>query len=190
MVEFRKLLLILVITISIIICIMLGISYGWYAYSNAETNIEGKTKKEQPTIIFAQTEYVYSKVTMPIYDADRYNYANKNSFTVTIGENLKDYQTGIEISLKDIVMSNELKNDNYKYELLQDGNVVASGNFSSLGVATTLNLLPMTILIPTSYPTTYNYELYIWLSDNGSNQNNLMNKVFSAKVNVSSATKK
>ena len=48
----------------------------------------------------------------------------------------------------------------------------------------------MTVLSPTSYPQNYNYELYIWLSDDGTNQNNLMNKGFSAKVSVNSATKK
>lgn len=188
--EFKKFIIVLSITIAILISIMLGISYGWYAYSNAESTIEGSTKKEAPTVIFAQTEYVFSKVSMPIYDADRYNYANKNSFTITLGENLANYENGIEISLKDIAMSQELKNNNYKYELLQDGNIVSSGDFSNIGSDTNLNLMPMTILTPKTYPITYNYELYIWLSDDGSNQNNLMNKVFSAKINVNSAIKK
>ena len=48
----------------------------------------------------------------------------------------------------------------------------------------------MTVLNPEIYPKTYNYELYIWLSDDGSNQNNLMNKGISAKINVVSAVKK
>ena len=39
---------------------------------------------------------------MPIYDEDRYRYANKNSFTVTLGENLKEYETGLEIVLNEI----------------------------------------------------------------------------------------
>ena len=41
-----------------------------------------------------------------------------------------------------------------------------------------------------TYPTTYNYELYIWLSDDNTNQNELMNKLFRAKININSATKK
>ena len=48
----------------------------------------------------------------------------------------------------------------------------------------------MTIIEPSNYPQTYNYELYIWLKEDGTNQNNLMNKGFSAKINVSSALKK
>ena len=84
------------------ISLTMGVSYGWYAYSNAETDIIGSTIKEKPTVIFAQTEYIYSNQSMPIYDEDRHIYANKNSFTITLGENLKDYQTGIKIELKDL----------------------------------------------------------------------------------------
>ncbi len=188
--EFKKIIIILGITTVVSVCLIFGTSYAWYAYSNAEANIEAKTKEEVPTVIFSQTEYLFFKETMPIKDEDRYNYGNKNSFSITIGENLVDYQVGIEISLKDVLMSNELKIANYKYELLQNGSVVASGNFSNIGNSKTLALTPMTELHPTSYPETYNYELYIWLSDDGSDQNNLMNKGFSAKINVNSATKK
>lgn len=168
----------------------MGISYGWYAYSNAETKAQASTIKEVPTVIFSQTEYIFSSQTMPIYDEDRYNYANKNSFTITIGENLSEYETGIEISLKDIKMSDELKISNYKYELLQDGELISNGDFSNIGASTVLNLMPMTLMNPIVYPQTYTYELYIWLSEDETNQNELMNKVFSAKVNVNSAVKK
>ena len=51
-------------------------------------------------------------------------------------------------------------------------------------------IMPMTVLDPISYPETYSYELYIWLSDDGTDQNALMNKAFSAKISVNSATKK
>ena len=37
---------------------------------------------------------------------------------------------------------------------------------------------------------TYVYELYIWLSEDKTNQNELMNKQFSAVINVNSAIKK
>lgn len=188
--ELKKIIIILSITTIVAIGILFGTSYAWYAYSNAETSFVGKTKETTPTVIFSQTEYIYSKITMPINDDDRYNYASKNSFTITIDENLKDYDVGLEVSLREVSMSNELKTESYRYELLQDGVAVASGNFSKIGSADTLSIMPMTKMAPTTYPTTYNYELYIWLSEDGSNQNALMNKVFSAKVNINSAVKK
>ena len=188
--EFKKMIIILSITISIMFGVLLGISYGWYAYSNAETKINGSTIEKAPSIVFSQTEYIETTENMPIYDEDRYKYANKNSFTVTLGENLIEYETGIEILLNDINIANELKIENYKYELLQNKKIVSSGNFSNLGNSKTIKLLPMTILNPETYPYTYIYELYIWLSEDETSQNNLMNKKFGAKIDVHSATKK
>ena len=56
-----------------------------------------------------QTEYIESTQNMPIYDEDRYKYGNKNSFTVTLGENLIGYETGLQIILNNIEIANELK---------------------------------------------------------------------------------
>ena len=182
--------ILLSITISIMFGVLLGISYAWYAYANAESNIKATTLKEAPTVVFAQTEYITSTQNMPIYDEDKYKYANKNSFTVTLGENLKNYETGLQIILNDINISNELKIKNYKYELLENERIISTGDFSALGESTSIELLPMTIMTPTNYPSTYIYELYIWLSEDETNQNDLMNKNFGAKIDINSAIKK
>jgi len=183
-------LILLSITISIMFGLLLGVSYGWYVYSNAESNIKATTSKNTPMIVFAQTEYISSSQNLPIYDDDRYKYANKNSFTVTLGENLQEYETGIEINLNNINISEELKIENYKYELLQNKKIIKSGNFSDIGEQTSIKLLPMTVLEPAKYPYTYIYELYIWLSEDETNQNHLMNKNFGAKIDITSAVKK
>lgn len=188
--KFSKLIFILIITISLTITLSFGVSYSWYTYNNAKSSIDASTKKDTPTVSFMGTEYINTSQTMPILDKDRYNYASKNSFTVTLDENLSQYESAIEISLKDIAMDNLLKTENYKYELLQDGGLVSNGNFKNLGSATTLTILPMNLLEPTSYPQTYTYELYIWLSETGENQNELMDKGFSARIEVTSAIKK
>ena len=188
--EFKKVIIILTITITVIIGLMFGVSYGWYAYSNAESDVIGTTIKEKPTVIFTQTEYIKTNQTMPIYDEDRYTYANKNSFNVTIGENLSKYEVGIEILLTNIKISDELKIENYKYELLENKKVISSGNFSNIGENTSIKLMPITIMTPSTYPYTYSYELYIWLSEDETNQNDLMNKEFGAKIDINSAIKK
>ena len=188
--EFKKMIILLSITVSIMFGVLLGISYGWYAYENAESRVTGSTLKEAPTVLFSQTEYITSTQNMPIYDEDKYKYANKNSFTVTLGENLKNYETGLEIILNDINIEKELKIENYKYELTQNNKTISSGNFSEIGDKTSIKLLPMTILKPDTYPYTYVYELYIWLSEDETDQNGLMNKQFGARVDINSAVKK
>lgn len=182
--------ILLSVTVSIMFGVLLGTSYAWYAYSNAESNITANTLKEAPTIVFAQTEFISSTQNMPIYDEDRYRYGNKNSFTITLGENLKNYETGIQIVLENINIDEELKIENYKYELLENKKVVTSGNFSNIGELTTIELMPMTIMNPSTYPETYIYEFYMWLSEDETDQNYLMNKKIGAKINVVSAVKK
>lgn len=188
--EFKKMLILLSFTVSIMFGVLIGISYGWYAYSNAESDIKASTLKTAPAVVFSQTEYIENTKIMPIYDEDKYKYGTKNSFTITLGEELKNYETAIEIILNDINISEELKISNYKYELLQNKIVISSGNFSSIQNQTSIKLLPMTIITSDKYPTTYVYELYIWLSDDDSNQNYLMDKYFGAKININSAVKK
>jgi hypothetical protein len=188
--EFKKLLILLSITITVMFGLTLGATYSWYAYSNAESFIGASTIDEAPTVVFAQTEYIASTKIMPIYDEDRYRYATKNSFTITLGENLQEYDTGLEIILNNINISEELKIENYKYELQQDKQTIISGNFSNIGDNQTIKLFPMTLMEPSTYPTTYVYELYIWLSEDGTDQNYLMNKNFGAQITVNSAVKK
>ena len=182
--------ILLSITVSIMFGISLGISYAWYAYENAETDIKVTTKKDVPTIQFMQTEYIESTQNMPIYDEDRYKYANKNSFTVTFNDNLKEYEVALQIILNNIKIADELKIKNYKYELLENKKIISQGDFSAIGEETTIELLPMTIMNPTNYPYTYVYELYIWLSEDETYQNDLMNKNFGAKIDINSAVKK
>ena len=188
--EFKKMIILLSVTVSIMLGVLLGVSYGWYAYKNAESTIAGNTIKEAPSIVFAQTEYIKTTQNMPIYDEDRYRYANKNSFTVNMGENLKNYEVAIDINLNNIKIAEELKIENYKYELLENKKVISSGNFSTIGENTSIKLMPITIMAPPTYPYTYAYELYIWLSEDETNQNYLMNKEFGAKIEINSAIKK
>ena len=182
--------ILLSVTVSIMFGLLLGMSYAWYAYANAESRINATTKKNAPMIVFAQTEYITSTQNMPIYDEDRYKYANKNSFTITLGENLQEYETGLEIILSDINIEEELKIKNYKYELLQNKKTISSGDFSNIGTNPSIKLQEMTIMKPSSYPYTYAYELYIWLSEDETDQNALMNKKFGAKIIINSAVKK
>lgn len=186
----KRLVLVFCITIFVFTFSIFGASYAWYAYSNAETNLFGSAIKEAPTVIFAQTDVITSSINTPIYDNDRYNFANINSFNVTFGENLSGYNSAISIELYDINMSPELKISNYKYELLENENVVASGDFSNIGDNNSIILMPNKILNIDVYPATYVYDLFIWLSEDGSDQNQLMNKYFGAKIRVNSAVKK
>ena len=118
--EFKKLLILLSITITVMFGLTLGATYSWYAYSNAESFIGASTIDEAPTVVFAQTEYIASTKIMPIYDEDRYRYATKNSFTMEFVE-LDDRKfEEIEIKVDDTIdlqqLPSKLLNIGYKRE--------------------------------------------------------------------------
>lgn len=186
----KKLVLVLSITLGIIFSLMLGSSYAWYAYSNAESTLFGSAITEKPTIIFAQDDSVVFRTNTPILDEDRYSYANITSFNITFGENLINYDNSISINLEDIVIDNELRNNNFKYELLENGVTVANGSFSEYTDGGSFVIMPPKIINEEVYPKTYVYDLFVWISDDGSNQNELMGKRFSAKVKINSASKR
>ncbi len=168
---------------------LIGGTFAWYSYSNAESRVSAKVTKDKPNVIFTQTEYINVSTIMPIKDEDRYNYGTKNSFIITFPESLKNYETFIEMNLVDIKIDEELKINAYKYELLENNVIISSGNFSGLE-ENTMEISPRRVFHFTNLPTTNNYELIIWLSDDGTTQNDLMNKEFSAKINIVTATKK
>lgn len=168
---------------------LVGITFAWYSYSNAESRVNATGRSDKPSVVFSQTEYIENMAIMPINDEDRYNYGTKNSFIVTVPEKLKNYDISIKINLVDIVMSSKLMINDFKYELLENGIIVSSGNFSNV-VDNTIEIFPNKVLNVISYPTAYNYELIIWLSENNGDQNNIMNENFRAKINVISAVKK
>ena len=180
----------LLITFSIIFSLMLGSSYAWYAYSNAESTLFGRTSEEKPTVIFAQDDSVVFRANIPILDSDRYSFANITSFNVTFGENIIDYDAVISIELYDIVIDTALVIDNFKYELLENGVSVASGSFADYQNTGNLLVMPSKIIDSDVFPKTYVYDLFIWLSDDGTDQNDLMDKNFSAKVKVNNALKR
>ncbi len=168
---------------------LIGVTFAWYSYSNAEGRASGSGISEKPSVVFAGTEYIDVSNIMPILDEDRYNYGERNSFVVTVPATLEKYEISIQINLVDISISDELKIDDMKYELLQNDIIVSSGDFSSLE-GNVLSILPNQIINVPNYPYSYNYRLIIWLSDNDGDQNYLMDKELRAKINVISAVKK
>ena len=124
----------IILTISILAIGMsiVGVTFAWYSYSNATSIVKGNTIKDKPTIVFKQSEYISTSNISPIKEEDRYNYGEINSFMVSLDENLSKYDNTLEISLENIKIDNELKNINYRYELLENDIIISSGNFSTL----------------------------------------------------------
>ena len=174
--------LILSITITVIVIGAFGVSYGYYAYTSANTLFNVSTIKSLPTVTYAQSSNLNETVGIPINEDNYATDASKSQFTITYGSNLSGYDVAIKISLTNITIDSALKNSYFRYKLVRGSTVIASGNFSSVGSSLVLKGAEKKSI--TTYPTVENYILYIYLADSGSEQNAMMGKKFSAKITV------
>jgi len=184
--NFRKSLLIVTIFIVVIFLIGIASSYAWYTVSGGSTDFKTVATDADLNIIYAQSQIVNTTTSLPIKDSQKETLADSNIFTVSSPKDLEGYQVTLSISLINIKIDNDLKTKDFKYELLQDNVVIASG--TGLDFDSNVKTLKDNISIDTTK--TYTYTLRIWLSESGENQNNLMNKSFSAKIGVDSIAKK
>lgn len=185
-VEFKKIMLILTITVSILIISLMGVSYAWYSLSNSSTSFNTTTGGQDISIVYAQSEYVNMTTGVPISESDVPTKAGISRFTVTPENNLNGYSVFMSIELSQISIAQELKTSDFKIQLLENGSSI----FNCTGTDINGNSLVMKQLSNITVGTTYTYELRIWINDTGVSQNELMGKSFSGKIKISSSIKK
>ncbi len=184
--EFKKLILILTIAISVIVISFMGVSYAWYSLSNSSTSFNTTTANTDITILYAQSEYVSITTGIPISGADVPTKAGISRFTVNPGNNLSGYNVSISIDLTQIAIDSALKTADFKIQLLENGTPIYNGT----GADITGSDLTIKQLSNINVGSTYNYELRIWINETGVSQNELMGKSFSGKIKISSTIKK
>lgn len=185
--SFKKMMIIISITFSLIIVCLLGSSYAYYSLSNAATEFSATTNNNDISIIYAQSSFVNVETGIPITAAEAPTKAGKSNFTALPGANLTGYNVNIEISLTEIVIDPNLRNADFKVQLLENGTMIRSISGSDIGTNTSYILKPMSRI---NVGTTYNYELRVWINDNNTSQNPMMGKSFQGRIQISSAIKK
>lgn len=203
-VTFKKLIIILMITVSLLITMLLGTSYAWYEVRDAYTtfsNVSTYNEDVGLAVVFANTDNISSTVGAPIFESEIDNYSNKTIFSMTPNSELiNGRQIAYQISLVNVEIDEELTTtEDLKYSLMENGVQIKTGSFKNF-VGDTLVLKDMTVL--ETLDITYNYEFRLWLQDNGctidqindptnecESQNDLMGKKISGKIKVSTALK-
>lgn len=175
----------LLLIAAIIIPVIIGFSYAYFLAvvqgTEDPTTIQGTVVND--LLFDLQTEnngYINATGIFPLNQDEVDTNASRGTFTVVSGNNA--YGVTYTLSLTDISLPTELKNQYFKWRLIctscADTSKNAEGTFAN---ATTETNLKTDIFIPPNSSDTYN--LLIWL-DNASNvdQTSTMNKTFSAKV--------
>ena len=92
------------------------------------------------------------------------------------------YEIKYNIYLTDLTISDNLKSEDFKWDLLQNGTSIYSGNFASAESNEIFMLTAEPLL--TNNDASKSYELRIWLEETDKDQIGLLNGTFSAKVGI------
>ena len=184
--SFRKMMLIITGIVITMFLLSLSTSYAWYTYSGGATDFDSITSEVDLNVIYAQSQIITTTTSLPIKDEEREKYADINIFTVSSPQELYNHQVILTISLINIEIDEELKSSDFKYELLQNNEIIASGTGKDF--TETTKILKEQIQI--NPVLNYTFGLRIWLSETGVSQNELMNKSFKAQIQVDSVAKK
>ena len=178
--SFKKLLGIISVVIVVVFSMMLATSYAWYSFENASTIFNIVTNNDDIIVSYQTGEYISTDKAVPISSADVDKYSDKNNFTVNVKDNKKDNEMVVTIYLDDIVIDDALKSYDFKVELYHQSSKISTIVGSSFGTATTKKLGTVTLIddVPN------NFEVRVYLLDNGGNQTAMMNKSFQAKIKV------
>lgn len=186
--SFKKTLLIILLVIFAVFTLMLTTSYAWYSFENARTSFETVTADELVDISYLSGEYIATNTAVPIKGSEVSKYAEVNSFILNSKNPDSDNELLATISLTDISIDKALQNANFKIDCYYQGVSKASisGNTVGTGGATSKELGKITL--DDNIPN--NFEIKVYLLDNGTDQSNLMNKSFRAKIKIDVISRK
>ena len=167
---------ILIVLISLV-CLM-G-TYAWFTWkSSSNTNVTLSIGNLADVTFTGGPDINISNLA-PVY-----NYTDGVSTTFVMKNNSTTNNLNYEIKLDVTSISNELKNESFKYTLLKDNKVVQTGNLKNAVNGKTL-ILNTGLLAKGS---TSNYKLYFWIDGNIENSSSMMNKSLVGKIDIGEKT--
>ena len=167
------------ILIVLISLVGLASTYAWFTWkSSSNTNVT-LSIGNLADVTFTSGPDINISNLAPVY-----NYTDGVSTTFVMKNNSTTNNLNYEIKLDVTSISNELKNESFKYTLLKDNKVVQTGNFKNAVNGKTL-ILNTGLLAKGS---TSNYKLYFWIDGNIENSSSMMNKSLVGKIDIGEKT--
>ncbi len=170
----KKKVSVLISAIIVVILLLIGFTYTYLSSHN-------KTDRtvQAGTLLIEYSDEGMETVNLsniqPIYDKDMMEKASKIPFKVINKGTSLAY---VEIDLTDITIPDALKNADFKWALYSGDEKISEGNFANVqdkNLSLTKNQ---------EITSSKNYELYIWISETGLDQSDMMEKTFSAKITI------
>ena len=162
-----------------LVILVLGVTIAYFSSRGAVTTRSVTTANIKLDINPKDATIIGNNLS-PTDENRRETEGAKKTFTVTTTNEETIY---MEINLKDIVIDEELKVSDFKWELYEgtdsNGTSIASGDFNNVGG--NMNLVK-NIEINSNTPKTY--TLYIWIQNTEEDQNAMQEKNFKSKIEV------
>lgn len=177
--KFKKLLGIISIVIVVVFSMMLTTSYAWYAFDNASTVFEGMTNNDDIIVSYQKGEYINVTNAIPITQEQVDMYSEKNNFNIKVKNNVKGNEMLVSISLVEIGIDGSLLKNSFKVELYHQSEKVADIGGNSM-TSVTKKLADVVL----DNDITNNFELRLYILDDGTDQSTMENKTFQAKIKV------
>lgn len=161
---------------------LIGAIYGTYAYFSAQS----KSSEQQVTtgtmeLTFDDnTNIVRNENISPIVESDILTKAAKKSFSI---KNTGNLDINIKISLTSIEITENLKNQDFKWSLYENSTKIAEDSFDKIGNETSIDLKNN---IELTVDEVKSYDLYIWIRESGEPQNELQNGILNAMITATS----
>lgn len=161
-----------------------SVSYSFFTTVPQINNPENATSHVTTDYLdfdFGTTEYINNTDMTLIKSANVAAEADKTIFNVARKAGSR-YEIKYNIYLTDLTISDNLKSEDFKWDLLQNGTSIYSGNFASAESNEIFMLTAEPLL--TNNDASKSYELRIWLEETDKDQIGLLNGTFSAKVGI------
>ena len=180
--SFKKYLGVIFVFVIVIFVLMLSSSYAWYSFTNGSTSFKTKTDNDLIDVAYKSGKYINTSTGLPVNcdEIDDSSDVGRSDFSVDVNGDAKKRDVVVGVSLIDISIDKELVDSNFKYELLYNGHIIAKGDFATF-TGDELNIDDNILLDGSS---NNNFELRVYLLDNGENQNYMMNKTFRGTISV------
>ncbi len=183
--DLKKTLLVILTFITCMFALMLASSYAWYSYTNGSTAFDVVTNNEDINITYTTGMYIDTKTALPITKEEIDDYSEKNKFSIDLNSENLAGKILVDISLINIEIDNSLKTDTFKYDLLFNGTSINSGDFTKIDE----NKINLGTNITLDSVDNNDFELRIYILDNGENQNDLMNKTFKGTISINAISR-
>lgn len=167
----------IVALVLLLITLVIGTgTYAWLTWSSPSTTKLTVKIGNIGDVIFDNGKEINTTGLAPVFNS---NDGEKTKFSIVKRSSAASANINYTVKLNVTSIATELKSTSFKYILLQNGEQVKSGNFSTISSGSTIELISETLS-----DTRADFTFIIYIDGNVENNSNMMGKAFKATISV------